>query len=260
MSKKTDSNSYTIIFAIIMVFIVSIMLSGAFILTKNRITFNKQIEKKQNILFAIGINKSTVSGDKEDVASFVPSTEANALFKEYIKGQFVLENNQFVKDDEAYLIDLKKELDKIKKGETGKRPILIAEKEGEKVYVIPVRGNGLWDAIWGYIAINDKWVVQGVYFDHKGETPGLGAEIKAKYFQERFLGEKLTKANGDFSGVEVAKGNNDPKSEDKDDNQVDAISGATITGDGVTKMIQKGLKPYFGKLEELNKNILAKNG
>ena len=95
-------------------------------------------------------------------------------------------------------------------------------------------------------------VVQGAYFDHKGETPGLGANIKQRFFMDDFIGEHLLDESGDFSGITVAKGNADPKNNDKTDNEVDAIAGATITGDGVTAMIKSDLRlyvPYFKNLK-----------
>ena len=95
-------------------------------------------------------------------------------------------------------------------------------------------------------------VVQGAFFDHKGETPGLGANIKQRYFMDDFTGERLLSDEGVFRGITVAKGNNDPKNENKDDNEVDALAGATITGDGVSAMIKKDLKlylPYFKNLQ-----------
>ena len=94
-------------------------------------------------------------------------------------------------------------------------------------------------------------VVQGAYFDHKGETPGLGANIKQRYFMDDFIGEHLVSESGVFKGITVAKGNADPKNEDKTDNEVDAIAGATITGDGVTAMIKKDLKLYLPYFETL---------
>ena len=83
----------------------------------------------------------------------------------------------------------------------------------------------------------DKKPFKGAVFDHKGETAGLGAEITQQWFQDRFVGEKVFDANGNLVGINVSKTNNDPKDLDKDDHEVDAISGATITGDGVTDMI-----------------------
>ena len=95
-------------------------------------------------------------------------------------------------------------------------------------------------------------VVQGAYFDHKGETPGLGANIKERFFMDDFIGEHLLDSNGNFKGIRVAKGNNDPKNDEKTDYEVDAIAGATITGDGVSAMIKSDLKlyvPYFKSLK-----------
>ena len=111
----------------------------------------------------------------------------------------------------------------------------------KKFYIAPIRGKGLWDAIWAYVAMDENMVVQGAYFDHKGETPGLGANIKQRFFMDDFIGEHLM-SNGSFKGINVAKGNADPKNNDKTDNEVDAIAGATITGDGVSAMIRSDLK------------------
>ncbi len=113
-------------------------------------------------------------------------------------------------------------------------------------------GKGLWDAIWGYISLDKDLVVQGVYFDHKGETPGLGANIKLRFFMDDFKGESI-EDGARLAGIEVAKGNNDPLNNDKEDNQVDALAGATITGNGVSAMIKESLnlyKPYLKSLKQ----------
>ena len=146
-------------------------------------------------------------------------------------------------------MDVKKE--KANK-EARRLPLFIGEKDGITYYVIPIYGKGLWDAIWGYVSVDKNMVVQGAYFDHKGETPGLGANIKERYFMDDFIGEHLLDDGGSFKGITVAKGNADPKNENKTDNEVDAIAGATITGDGVTAMIKSDLrlyKPYFDNLK-----------
>ena len=120
-----------------------------------------------------------------------------------------------------------------------------------------MRGKGLWDAIWGYIALEeDKNTIKGAVFDHKGETAGLGAEITQQWFQSRFLGEKVFDPQGNLVGINVSKTNNDPKDLDKDDHEVDAISGATITGDGVTDMIKERLTHYLPYLKQ-EKSIVA---
>jgi Na+-transporting NADH:ubiquinone oxidoreductase subunit C len=131
-------------------------------------------------------------------------------------------------------------------------PLFVGEKDGKTFYIAPIRGKGLWDAIWGYVALDKNMVVQGAFFDHAGETPGLGANIKQRYFMDDFEGELLLTESGSFKGITVAKGNADPKNQIKDDYEVDALAGATITGDGVTAMIKKDLKlylPYFKTLK-----------
>ncbi len=67
--------------------------------------------------------------------------------------------------------------------------LFIGEKDGKTFYMAPIRGKGLWDAIWAYVAMDENMVVQGAYFDHKGETPGLGANIKERFFMDDFIGE-----------------------------------------------------------------------
>jgi len=260
MSKKTDSNLYTVLFSIGMVVIVGSLLAYFAASLKPNIDENKRIEKQQNILYAMGVNEND-----ESSAIFVSTKEAGTEFNKYVKEQLVLvtDNGKLVKlqnraeymaennNQEPYLIDVKKEKTAAKEGKQRRLPLFVGEKDGLTFYIAPIRGKGLWDAIWGYVALDKNMIIQGVYFDHKGETPGLGANIKQRYFMDDFIGEYLFN-NGDFKGVTVAKGNNDPKNEKKKDNEVDAIAGATITGDGVSAMIKSDLRlyvPYFNTLK-----------
>jgi Na+-transporting NADH:ubiquinone oxidoreductase subunit C len=248
MEKRTDKNSYTIIFAIGMVLVVGALLAYLASSLKPLITENERLEKQQNILYAMGINENEGTS-----ANFVSTDNAPELFKKYIKQQLVVSNNgQATEDDQAYLIDVKKEQANAKAGKVRQLPLFVGEDEkGKKYYIAPIRGKGLWDAIWAYVAMDEDMVVQGAYFDHKGETPGLGANIKQRFFMDDFIGEHLM-SNGSFKGIKVAKGNADPKNMNKTDNAVDAIAGATITGDGVTAMIRSDLKlyvPYFKNLK-----------
>ena len=108
----------------------------------------------------------------------------------------------------------------------------------------------MWDAIWGYISFQSDFnTVKGVSFDHKGETAGLGAEITKDWFKNSFVDEKIFNSYGEFVGITVLKGNNDPKNQDKNDHEVDAISGSTITGDGVTDMIYERLENYISYMK-----------
>lgn len=262
MAVNTEKNSYTVFFAIGMVVIVGVILASLFSWTKPMITQNEEIEKQQNILYAMGVNEND-----ESSAVFVSTDVAPKAFETNITEQIVLTvdaNGKLLKtqsreeyvqefNKEPYLIDIKKQKSNAKNGEPRQLPLFVGNKDGKKVYVAPIYGKGLWDAIWGYVAMDENMIVQGAYFDHKGETPGLGANIKQRFFMDDFYGEHLLSEAGVFKGITVAKGNADPKNEDKTDNEVDAIAGATITGDGVTAMIKSDLKLYVPFFKSLKK-------
>lgn len=249
MAIDTDKNSYTVIFAIVMVIVVGSILAGLAQGLKPLVKANERFEIQQNILYAMGINANEGPSDVE----FVPADKVEDVFNSTITKQYIVEGDKVTEDPQAYLLDVKKEEAKAKDPNyTRKLPLFEGEKDGKPIYVIPIRGKGLWDAIWGFVAVDKDMVVQGVFFDHAGETPGLGSEIKQRYFMDDFEGEHLLNDSGVFKGITVAKGNADPRNDRKTDNAVDAIAGATITGDGVTAMIKKDLRmyvPYFKTLK-----------
>jgi len=189
---------------------------------------NMRQEKMQNILATVGIETER--------------SQAEGLYRQYITEEIVLDANGEVKDGvKAFDVDLAKEIKRNKDEQNF--PLYIANVEGEKFYIIPLRGAGLWNAIFGYIALKDDVnTVKGVVFDHLGETPGLGAEITQVWFQERYADEKVFDGNGNLVGISAPKG---APSTSKDDNRVDAISGATITVDGVSEMISERLQHYL---------------
>ena len=248
MAVNTDKNSYTILFAVAMVLVVGSLLAFTASSLKPAITENKRMEKQQNILYAMGINEN--EGTSRE---FVSTDKVGEEFSKYIKTQLVVdEKGNSTEDDEAYLIDVKKEQAKAKNGGTRRLPLFVGEKDGKTFYIAPIRGKGLWDAIWAYVALDKDMVVQGTFFDHAGETPGLGANINQRFFMDDFTGEHLLSDTGVFKGIAVTKGNNDPKNLDKVDHEVDAIAGSTITGDGVSAMLKADLKlylPYFKNLK-----------
>ena len=174
--------------------------------------------------------------------------KAEVLYNKYVIEEHALKNDGSIdKSVNAFNIKLNTEL---KKEVADQRfPLYVANVEKNTYYIVPLRGAGLWDAIWGYIALKeDQNTIKGAVFDHKAETAGLGAEITQKWFQNRFVGEKILDQQGSLKGIVVSKTNNDPNDTDKEDHEVDAISGATITGDGVTDMIMERLThymPYF---------------
>lgn len=246
MAFNTDKNVYTVIFAAIMVVVIGSLLAFMASGLDSRIKENERFEKQQNILYAMGINENVDKGS----VSFVPTDIVEGEFEKYIVDQLVIKGDSILEDNEAYLIDIKKQLTIAEKGGTPKLPLFIGEKEGEKYYIIPMYGKGLWDAIWGFIALDRNMVVQGVFFDHKGETPGLGANINQRYFMDDFLGETIMQDTR-YAGIAVAKGNNDPLNERKEDNRVDALAGATITGNGVSAMISESVDLYKDYLENI---------
>ncbi len=245
MAINTDKNSYTFIFAIIMVAVVGALLAFVSSSLSGTISENIRLEKQQNILYAMGVNNND-----EGSVEFISTSEVAQVFNQYIKKQLVIEGDQISEDNEAFLIDLKKEGERAKNGGERRLPVFIGEKDGKTFYVIPMLGKGLWDAIWGYVALDDKLVIQGAYFDHKGETPGLGANIKQRFFMDDFTGESILK-NDQIVGVKVLKGNNDPLNNDKLDNEVDALAGATITGNGLSAMLSDSFKLYENYLNSI---------
>jgi len=239
-----DSNAYTFLFATLMVLVVASSLAFTASSLKDLQNANVRKEKMQNILATVGIQT-----DRE---------KAESLYKKYITAKLSLTQAGTVDQEvDAFEIKLNNEL---KKPASEQRfPLYEANVEGEIFYIVPLRGAGLWNAIWGYIALEeDKNTIKGAVFDHTGETAGLGAEITQQWFQDRFLGEKVFDADGNLVGINVSKTNNDPKDLDKDDHEVDAISGATITGDGVTDMILERLTHYLPYLK-VEKNTVALN-
>jgi len=232
-----DSNKHTYIFAVLMVVSVAFVLSFTSESLKDLQNANVKKEKMQNILSSVGIN---VSRD-----------ESEDLYMDYISEELSLKSDGTIDDDiEAFDINLALEVKK--DSDTQRFPLYIANVENEKFYVIPLRGAGLWAEIWGYIALKeDINTIKGVSFDHKSETAGLGAEITEDWFIDSFTDEKINDSQGNFVGVYLTKSNNDPRNEDKMDNEVDAISGATITGDGVSDMIIERVQnylPYFNNI------------
>ena len=131
-----------------------------------------------------------------------------------------------------------------KDAKEGKLALFRCKVDGLDKYVIPVYGNGLWGPINGFIAINgDKRTVFGAYFNHESETAGLGAEIKDnKAWQDLFKGKHLFSGN-DTQNIALAV----KKKVENPSTQVDAVTGATLTSNGVTEMLQTkkgGLQPY----------------
>jgi len=223
---KEFSNRYIFIFSSIMVIAVATLLSLAATVLQPRQLKNLEIEKKKSMLESIGI------------PSIRESTES--LYDKYINESFVLNSKGEVVDGvAAFPVELA--LEQKKPLEQQYLPVFLASTDtGEKVTIIPVQGKGLWGPIYGYVSLKpDMNTIYGVTFDHKGETPGLGAEINTSSFEGMFPGKQLY--NGEkFVSIGVVKGGTKPG----DIHGVDAISGGTITSKALEKMLKDCIVKY----------------
>ena len=235
-----DSSGFTFLFATIMVVVVGLVLSLAAIFLGPFQARNMRLEKMQNILASINVASSAKDAEK--------------LYSQYIIEEAVI-NKKGEKVESAvtaFDVDLKKEMDKEKTGNGDKQlfPLFVFAKDQQTFYVIPVRGRGLWGPIWGYIAMRgDGNTIHGASFGHKGETPGLGAEIDTKEFQQQFNEKTILDESGKFVSVKVLKGGASPG----DLHGVDAVSGGTITSNGVTEMLERTLKVYVPYMKSISK-------
>lgn len=234
-----SSNKYIITFIIIMTVVAAVSLAGMRELTLSASTKNEEIFSKRSVLLTVndylgkGLNVNDLSDD-----------EVLKMFNEQVEQVVLNIDGEVVPNLLAEKIDLSVEK---KKAEADRLlPLFVFKNEKEKFYILSVRGSGLWDEIWGNIAVKaDLNTIAGVTFDHKGETPGLGAEIKDNpAFPSQFIGKQIFK-DGEVA-VLVRKGGSQDKTY-----EVDGISGATITCDGVTEMLQRGIAYYLPYLETI---------
>ena len=150
----------------------------------------------------------------------------------------------------AFKMNLKDELYKRDNGQDFVLPIIVINNGKENVNVLPLEGAGLWGPIWGYIGMtSDFQNVVGVVFDHKSETPGLGAEITTEKFRSQFQGKTIF-SDGKFVSIDVVKGGVANLAADNQKYSVDAISGGTITSQGVNNMIENVLGSYLPYIEK----------
>jgi Na+-transporting NADH:ubiquinone oxidoreductase subunit C len=223
---KEFSNRYIFIFSALMVVVVATLLSLAATLLQPRQLKNLEIEKKKSMLESIG------------VLSARETTEI--LYDKYIKESFVLNSKgEVVAGVDAFNVVLN--IEQKKPLDQQYLPVFNAiPDDGEKLTILPVEGKGLWGPIYGYVSLkSDMNTIYGVTFDHKGETPGLGAEINTTPFESMFIGKKLFEADK-FVSIGVLKGG----AKKDDPHSVDAISGGTITSKGLQKMLLDCIGKY----------------
>jgi Na+-transporting NADH:ubiquinone oxidoreductase subunit C len=237
---------FTLVMTVIVAFVLALMVDGL----RDIHSVNESVYNKKGIL-------SAVSDHIDKNISTLTSAEVQDIFEKQIKQIVVNSKGEILTPEQiktatggaastAVEIDLGKEAKK--PIDQRLLPIFSFTSNDKKEFnILYVRGKGLWDEIWGYIAFQSDWnTIAGQAFDHKGETPGLGAEIKDnKAWYSMFTGKKIFNAAGDFTSISVVKGGVKDVT-----NQVDAISGATITGNGVDEMLERGLKYYQPYIEK----------
>lgn len=218
-----QGNTYTFIYSVVLVVVVAALLAVVALWLQPTQQENIKNEKRQNILRSVKIT-STAENSEE-------------LFNKYITKQFIVNSKGEEVSGDAFNVDVAKESKK--PCDAKALPVFIADIDGVIKYILPLQGTGLWGPLWGYISLDaDKNTVFGTVFDHKGETPGLGAEITTDIFSNQFSG-KLIFDNDQLVSILVKKGSGATGA-----HEVDAISGGTITSKGVEKMIKDYLTCY----------------
>lgn len=239
-----QSNGYIIGFSAILTVILGGLLATAAIFLSAPQKVQVELDKKKQILGAVmNIPKGVdvIEFYDQNIASVVVDAQGNE-----------------VADMAAEDINVRKEYKKTSTADK-KLPIYKFKSqvhEGQvEAYILPVYGNGLWDEVWGYVALSaDFNTVQGVVFDHKAETPGLGARITDKEVQNRFKGRQITDKDGNLSPVKFLKGEGNPIA-DTDYQSVDGLSGASMTTNGVNAMLENYLSLYMPFIEKEKANL-----
>ena len=234
MAIDKNSNSYTFGFAILMVIVVGSLLAVASQGLKTRQEKNATDKKMMSILSAINIDATREN--------------AQEMYNKYVIDSKIISGKDL--NAEAFNVDIKKEFgDKNISVSDRNYPLYICEKDGDKYYIIPVVGTGLWGPIWGFVALeSDFKTIYGANFDHKSETPGLGAEIKYASYSDQYTGETISDTTGSFQPIIVVKDGSGSGINSK----VDGITGGTITSKGVEEMTTRTLEVYANYFKSLN--------
>ncbi len=219
-----------------MVIVIAIALTVVAVQLKPRQKYNERVEKMQNILTSVNIES-------------MPQN-AETLYKKYFTSSIVVNTKgEEISGKNAFDIELVVEIKKAP--EQRNLPVFICTNDkNEKYYSVPIRGKGLWGPVWGYIALNDDLnTITGAQFGHKSETPGLGAEIETREFQQHFIGKTIFDDKDNFVSISIIKGG----APESDKHGVDAISGGTITSKGLEKSIKDCLGDYVNYFKKVRK-------
>ena len=232
-----NSNTYQILYAAVMVLLVGTVLAFIYMALKPKQNENIANDTRRQILSALHIAST---GD----------AQVKDLYEKYITQDLLVDRDGNIVDSAAnvaFNVDMKKNV-KLPDAERQLPVMKCTMDDGSIKYVLPVYGAGLWGPIWGYIAVNDDGnTIYGANFSHEGETPGLGARIAEQPFQDEFKDKHLF-VDGAFKSVAVLKKGQKATNGAE---QIDALTGATITSRGVGDMMASCLAPYEGFLKKL---------
>ena len=227
------SDTYTIMFTMIVAVILGVGLSTTADSLRERQNLNVELDIKKNILTVLGFDHNS-DMTNEDIQS---------MYKNNISEIIINSTGEIIDNNISELTTYK----------------IYQSRDGNKItgYAIPIAGKGLWGTMYGYFAIEpDASTAKGITFYKHKETPGLGAEVDKDWFKNNFIGKKFIDDSGKLVSIEVIKGfvsEKDPDSKYK----VDGISGATITGTGLTTFLKADLEkyePYFSRLRNSNQS------
>jgi Na+-transporting NADH:ubiquinone oxidoreductase subunit C len=245
MAFDKNTNQFTFIFAAILVSVVGVLLAMTYIGLKPSYEENVRREKMQNILAAMNIEV-----DRDKAPELFGTTITGSLLVDHSGNRIPgSDTSKSVENGAAFKTDVLMQYKSVKAreitAEQVRYPVYIGMAEGRELYVFPMVGTGLWGPVWGYVAVeSDGRTIYGSTFDHKGETPGLGAEIATPIFEDQFKGKTITTEAGEFRGITVYKGG----SNTNDPHGVDGITGGTITSKGVEEMLIRTLEVYTNYL------------
>ncbi len=229
-------------FSLVMVIVVAVLLSFVAMQLKPRQDLNQEIERKSDILSSVG--EAADLSEVKDKNAFVVEQ-----FDKFINESYVVDYEGALQDNaDAFEITLNLKVQADKPAKERLYPVFVyTDKDGEHKYIVPVRGKGLWGPIWGYVAFEpDMNTIAGAIFDHAKETPGLGADINTTWFEEEFIGKKIFNDQGKFVSVSVLKS----AETENNPHAVDAISGGTITSDGLSDMLVDYFEGYVNHFKE----------
>lgn len=238
------SKPYSIGFILIITALFGLLLALAASALRERQQFNEEVNVKRNILMAVGV----LDRDRE-----MELEEIDAMYQESVQSFAVDPEGTIVEGVSGESLDLEVVLQDPDTSQH-RYPVFVAtDAGGSTVYAIPVFGKGLWSTLYGYLALEaDLETVRGMTFYAHGETPGLGAEIEQAWFQDNFVGKKIYDA-GALRTIQVVKGTVENRIQDPGDRDyyVDGISGATITGRGVSNLLETKValyEPFFRRV------------